>query len=244
MSRESLEKKLPHNFAKPELLTLALTHSSWANEAHTPLVNNERLEFLGDAVLELCVSQELFRRFPDAREGELTTLRARLVGEKPLAQVARELGLDQAILLGIGEERQGGRNRDSIISDALEAVIAAIYEDGGLEAAKKFVDFIFADKWPKEWRTKPERDYKSRLQELSQQLFKEFPVYKLECASGPEHAKMFEVSLSLADGSVFHATSSSCKKAEMAAAALALDALVHPKTSQGGSPKTPDPEPR
>ncbi|WP_288908413.1 ribonuclease III domain-containing protein, partial [uncultured Desulfovibrio sp.] len=127
---------LGHVFARPELLERALTHSSWANEYGAGPEHNERQEFLGDAVLELCVSWELYRRFPDAREGQLTRLRARLVSTTSLAERARALGLDQCIKLGRGEESQGGRERDAVLSDALEAVLAAIYEDGGEGAAK------------------------------------------------------------------------------------------------------------
>lgn len=243
-SLAKIQKKINYFFKNPALLDLALTHTSWANETHEPLAHNERLEFLGDAVLELCVSTVLFHRFPLAREGELTTLRSRLVSEHSLAVIAKELGIDQELKLGIGEEKQGGRLRDSVLSDAVEAVLAAIYEDGGIEAARKFVDFIYNNKWPVEWHAKPERDYKSRLQELSQQIFKEMPVYKLEGSYGPEHAKIFEVSLRLPNGQIFTAKNSSCKKAEMDAAANALDNMIHPKTYQGGSQKAPDPEPQ
>ena len=126
-ARAVLEERLGHVFARPELLDLALTHSSWANECDGGQRHNERQEFLGDAVLELCVSWELFRRFPDAREGELTKLRARLVSTVSLAERAREFGLDGLLKLGRGEERQGGRGRDSVLSDVLEAVLAAVY---------------------------------------------------------------------------------------------------------------------
>ena len=136
-ARIALEEKLGHVFARPELLDLALTHSSWANEYSGGQHHNERQEFLGDAVLELCVSWELFRRFPEAREGELTKLRARLVSTVSLAERAREFGLDSLLKLGKGEERQGGRSRDSVLSDVLEAVLAAVYEDGGFTPRRR-----------------------------------------------------------------------------------------------------------
>ena len=126
---------LGHDFARADLLRLALTHSSWANEHGAGQEHNERLEFLGDAVLELCVSQKLFSSIPGAREGELTRLRSELVSTESLAQRAREQGLDKRLLLGRGEERQGGRERDTVLSDLFEAVLGAIFADGGFAAA-------------------------------------------------------------------------------------------------------------
>lgn len=138
---------LGHTFADPYLLDLALTHSSHANEHGQPAAHNERLEFLGDAVLELCVSRELFHRFPGLREGELTRLRSHLVNESTLAWLARQYGLDQTVRLGRGEEMQGGRRRDAILADCLEAVLAAIYEDAGPQAAALAVGEIYAGFW-------------------------------------------------------------------------------------------------
>ncbi|MDE5878561.1 MAG: ribonuclease III [Desulfovibrio sp.] len=223
-----LAAKLGHAFGRPELLELALTHSSWANERGAG-AHNERLEFLGDAVLELCVSTELFRRFPDLREGELTRLRAHLVSTVGLAQRARDLGLDAHIRLGKGEERQGGRSRDAILSDALEAVLAAIYEDGGFDAALAAVARIFAGHWPLAAGAPRARDYKSRLQEAVQHRFGTMPVYAQVAASGPEHAKHFQVRLTLPDGRDFAGQGTSCKKAEQDAARCALEALAAQK---------------
>ena len=224
-ARAVLEERLGHVFARPELLDLALTHSSWANECDGGQRHNERQEFLGDAVLELCVSWELFRRFPDAREGELTKLRARLVSTVSLAERAREFGLDGLLKLGRGEERQGGRGRDSVLSDVLEAVLAAVYEDGGFAAAQKAVARIFEPHWPQAAGQPQRKDYKTRLQEVAQQLFKERPVYAQLASHCPEHAKIFEVSLHLPDGREFTASGTSCKKAEQEAARQALNAL-------------------
>ena len=220
-----LQERLGHVFASPQLLDLALTHSSWANECDGGQRHNERQEFLGDAVLELCVSWELFRRFPNAREGELTKLRARLVSTVSLAERAREFGLDGLLKLGKGEERQGGRNRDSVLSDALEAVLAAVYEDGGFAAAQKAVACIFERHWPQTAGQPQKKDCKTRLQEAAQQLFGERPVYARLASHGPEHAKIFEVSLHLPDGREFTASGTSCKRAEQEAARLALNAL-------------------
>ena len=218
-----------HKFRRPELLALALTHSSWANERHMGEAHNERLEFLGDAVLELCVSTELFRRFPIAREGDLTRLRAHLVSTAGLAQCARELGLDAHIRLGKGEEQQGGRKRDAILSDALEALLAAVYEDGGFAAAQACVARIFAGHWPQAAVAPQARDCKSRLQEALQHIFGVMPVYAQVATSGPEHAKLFQVRLTLPDGRSFPGQGTSCKKAEQDAAKGALEALAEQK---------------
>ena len=226
---EELAGRLGHRFRRPELLMLALTHSSWANERGAGSAHNERLEFLGDAVLELCVSTELFQRFPEVREGELTRLRAHLVSTVGLAQRARELGLDAHLRLGRGEELQGGRARDAILSDALEAVLAAIYEDGGFAAAREAVARIFAGHWPAGAAAPQARDAKSRLQEATQHLFGTMPVYAQVATSGPEHAKHFQVRLTLPDGREFAGQGTSCKKAEQDAAACALEALFAQK---------------
>lgn len=227
---DALAARLGHRFARPELLELALTHSSWANERGAGSAHNERLEFLGDAVLELCVSTELFQRFPGAREGELTRLRAHLVSTVGLAQRARELGLDAHIRLGRGEEQQGGRDRDAILSDALEAVLAAVYEDGGFAAARDAVARIFAGHWPEAAGAPQARDNKSRLQEATQHLFSgKMPVYAQVAASGPEHAKHFQVRLTLPDGRYFPGQGTSLRKAEQDAARCALEALAAQK---------------
>ncbi len=223
---EEFERKIEYTFLNKHLLRLALTHSSYANEikrgGHE---NNERLEFLGDAVLELCVSAELYRLFPDAREGSLTRMRSALVNEASLARIAVENGLDAQIRLGVGEERQGGRSRPAILADAVEAVLGAIYEDGGLVAARFAVAGIFAGHWPREAIGAQERDCKSLLQQVCQHVFHEPPAYALERTSGPEHAKIFEVKVCLPDGRVFHAANTSRKRAEQDAAAQALAML-------------------
>lgn len=230
-----LQEQLGYEFKNLNMLQLALTHSSWANERHKPGEHNERLEFLGDAVLELCVSSKLYRQFPQAREGELTYLRARLVSEKSLANIAREVGLQKMLLLGAGEEKQGGRERDAILCDGFEAILGAAYEDGGLEAAKKILKKCLAQHWPRDWRLKPSRNAKSRLQEFSQEKFKKLPIYTLENSSGPEHEKIFEIRLVMPDGQIFRAKNSSCKKAEQDCAAMALEAYEAALACQGGS---------
>lgn len=227
-ARELLEK-LGYEFANTEYLLEALTHSSWANESGVAGEHNERLEFLGDAVLELCVSSELFCRYPKAREGELTRIRSNLVSEASLAAVALELGLDRTILLGRGEETQGGRQRESVLADCVEAVLGAIYKDGGYAAAQGAVGRMFAPHWPDALARQQVKNAKSSLQEESQRLFRDCPVYSLVGTSGPEHAKIFEVCLTLPDGREFFGRNTSCKKAERDAAAHALQALNEPE---------------
>lgn len=218
-----IEDVLRHVYARPELLELALTHSSWANEHGLGQEHNERQEFLGDAVLELCVSWELFSRFPEAREGDLTRMRARLVSTAGLAGLARELGLDRHLRLGRGEESQGGRSRDTVLSDVLEAVVASVYEDGGFAAASDVVRHIFRSRWPETVDAAPRKDYKTRLQEAMQHAFRERPLYALTGSEGPEHAKIFHVLLTLPDGRQYRAQGPSLKRAEQEAARMALE---------------------
>jgi len=217
----ALQEAISYSFERLELLKLALTHSSYANECDCG--HNERLEFLGDAVLELAVSEEIYRRFPDAPEGALTKLRAKLVNMPSLAAMARRLSLTSLVYLGKGEEVQGGRGRDSLLSDACEALIAAVFLDGGFDAAKRVVHTLYAASWPEEIGPPKERDFKSRLQELTQKEHKARPVYRLLGSSGPEHEKLFEVELTLPDGRIILAKGPSVKKAEQTAARQALD---------------------
>lgn len=226
---EQLQKNIPYKFKQVKLLSLAMTHSSYANERHDSLEHNERLEFLGDAVLELCISDELYRRFPDAREGRLTTMRSRLVKQETLAGLAKELGLQNVLALGKGEESQGGRERDSLLSDAFESLLGAIYLDGGFDAASTVVKQRFQSLWPSESENEKPKDNKSLLQEVTQEHFKERPIYILLGSEGPEHAKIFRTRLELPDGSVFEASGTSVKRAEQTAAAAALRVLSSKK---------------
>ena len=207
----------------------ALTHSSHANEQEGD-GDNERLEFLGDAVLELCISEEGYRRFPHAPEGQLTRIRSQLVKEKSLAAIARSLDLHRHILLGKGEELQGGRDRDALLADAFEALMGAVFLDGGFAAARKSILHIFGDKWPEAEMLPETKDYKSRLQEITQETHRERPQYVLAQSSGPEHSKVFAVEVVLPDGARFLAKGGSLKKAEQAAAALAL-ATLRPRSA-------------
>ncbi len=223
---EGLQESISYRFRQVKLLETALTHSSYANEQGC--AHNERLEFLGDAVLELTVSEELFRRFPDAPEGTLTKLRARLVSMPSLAEMAAELRLEKYVFLGRGEEGQGGRTRSSLLADALEAILGAVFVDGGFEAARGVVQAVFGPRWPLEVEPPKARDYKSRLQELTQRAQRSRPLYRLLGSNGPEHEKVFEVELVLPDGRMVLAQGPSVKKAEQNAARRALDLLENP----------------
>ena len=221
---ENLQQKLGCRFKDHKLLTLSLTHSSFANE--NSLEHNERLEFLGDAVLELCISRVLYFEFSDASEGHLTQLRAGLVSEPSLARVARDLSLGDYIFLGRGEEYQGGRDRDSVLADTLEAVLGAVYLDSGYDAAKDCIEKIFRKFIPKRVEMlSPFKDYKSRLQEATQSLFKARPVYSLLESIGPEHEKIYRVQVELPNGLKVEARESSVKKAEQKAASKAIREL-------------------
>ena len=220
-----LEARLGHSFRNAALRETAMTHTSWVNEAGQPeRSDNERLEFLGDAVLDLVVSDLLMRRFPDRREGDLSRARAALVSETGLAQVALALDLGRFILLGKGEERTGGRGRPSILANALEALMGAIYIDAGFDAAAAVASRLFESRI-EEVDQHARLDYKSRLQERAQALWQTAPVYEVVAEEGPDHDKRFEVALSLAGRPYGRAIGRSKKEAEQGAAAAALDAI-------------------
>jgi ribonuclease-3 len=226
MNLDSVQHSIHYQFKHVKYLETALTHSSYANEQEDARENNERLEFLGDAVLELCVAEELYKRFPDAREGDLTRMRAALVSKPTLSELARELALDNALLLGKGEASQGGRLRKALLGDVLEAVLGAIFLDGGYLVAKEWVHATLASRWPENAESEKAKDPKSRLQECTQKWFKDRPVYVLEATTGPEHAKEFHVRVTLPNKETFLATGPSMKKAEQKAALLALHSLA------------------
>ena len=222
---EALERELNYFFRDAALLVAALTHSSFANEAGDSSRHNERLEFLGDAVLSLSVSSELFGRFSDAQEGDLTRLRSQLVNASFLADLARAIGLDRHLRLGRGEENQGGRQREALLADAFEALLGAVYKDGGFVPAQELVRRLFAEHWPRTPAGEIQKDFKTQLQEIIQQTYRERPLYTLHATRGPEHAKLFEVRLLLPDGRSFIAEGLSLKRAEQEAARNALLAL-------------------
>ncbi|HVZ71705.1 MAG TPA: ribonuclease III [Polyangia bacterium] len=228
-----LEAQLGHAFADRALCEAALTHKSWLNEAQDAgRTDNERLEFLGDAVLALIVSDLLMRRFPERSEGELSKARAVIVSEAGLSRTAAAINLGQWIFLGRGEDSAGGRAKPSILSDALEAIMGAVYLDGGLAPARVVAEKLFGAALV-DASTQTRFDYKSRLQERSQALLQATPQYRVVGQEGPDHDRRFSVAISLAGKEYGRATGRSKKEAEQNAAALALEALDAPG---GGAP--------
>lgn len=221
---KDLEAAIGYKFHNISLLQNALTHSSYANERwHNSLLSNERLEFLGDSVLGMLVADFLYSTFPDRPEGELTRMRADMVCEHTLALVANRIHLGQHLQLGHGEERLGGRSRESILADATESVIAACFLDGGLEAAAWFVKRFILVEVPV---SRPHNmDYKTALQELVQQKKNQTLTYTLVGQSGPDHDKVFDVDVCLNGETVGSGSGSSKKRAEQMAAKSAMEKL-------------------
>jgi len=250
-----LEQALGYRFEQPKLLEQALTHTSQAREleslhtlASARVGDNEQLEFLGDAVLGLITSEELFHRFPHFREGELSKLRAHLVSEKHLIRVARHLELGHYLRLGRGEEKSGGRNKTALLVDGLEAVLGAMYIDGGLETVRRVVlQYIIAPELEhivRSGSSLPLTDYKSALQEKLQALGRPQPSYVLVKEQGPEHSKTFTVEARLqADGNhgstefVGRAEASTKKEAEQGAARQLLEYLASLPENPVGKPQ-------
>ena len=225
---KDLEAAIGYRFHNISLLQNALTHSSYANERyHNSLMSNERLEFLGDSILGMVGAEHLYRNFPDRPEGELTRMRADMVCEHTLATVANKIGLGNHLMLGHGEERLGGRSRESILADATESVIAACFLDGGLEAAAQFVKKYILVEVPV---TKLHNvDYKTALQELVQQKKNQVLCYTLVGQSGPDHDKQFDVEVSLNGSVVGKGSGRSKKRAEQMAAKAAVEKLFPQK---------------
>lgn len=221
----ALEERLGYSFRNRALLETALTHSSYANENRASgIVCNERLEFLGDSVLGVTVADFLYRHFPDMPEGRMTRLRAELVCEQSLHRVALELHLGDYLRLGKGEEHNGGRKRASILSDAVEAVIAAMYLDAGMETAAGFIQRCLLDD-VRAIETPTFTDYKTSLQELVQRHSGQVLSYELVGEEGPDHAKTFRVQVCLNGDPIGRGIGRTKKEAEQTAAANALEAL-------------------
>ncbi len=219
-----LETKLDYKFKNQELLKNALTHSSYANEEHCKFGSNERLEFLGDSVLSIVVSEHIYKNFKNLPEGELTKLRASLVCEKALCGYSREIELGRYLFLGKGESHNHGEERPSILADAFEAVLAAIYLDGGYEPAKHHVlRFITAELTSRD--DDAFKDYKTLLQEVIQKNPEERLVYILTDESGPDHDKRFTVEVHLNSNVIGSGEGKSKKQAEQAAARQALQLM-------------------
>lgn len=221
---KDLETAIGYRFNNITLLQNALTHSSYANETwHDSLRSNERLEFLGDSVLGMVVAEHLYRTFPERPEGELTRMRADMVCERALANVANRLDLGAHLLLGHGEEQGGGRQRPSILADAMESVIAACFLDGGMDAARNLIEgFILCEVPVSKLRN---ADYKTALQERVQQKKDQSITYRLIGESGPDHDKSFQVEVLLNGQVVGTGEGSSKKRSEQDAARDALEKL-------------------
>lgn len=259
----ALEDTLGHRFLRRELLEQALTHASYAREleaqtaaagASVPAPDNEQMEFLGDAVLSFVVSQELFRRFPEYHEGELSKLRAHIVSARHLLRPARTLKVGQFLRLGKGEERSGGRSKSALLTDALEAIIAALYLDGGLVQAERFIlqsilDPELAEVHKSGDRQLPVMDYKSALQEVAHASGRPQPRYVLVKEEGPDHRKLFTMEAHVSasaqgePGFVCRSEGSTKKVAEQGAARKAWEYLQSLKADPAGSAPAPSTEP-
>ena len=218
--------KLDYTFKNPELLKNALTHSSYANEHRDKGVkNNERLEFLGDSVLGLICTKYIWNHYKNMPEGELTKLRSAIVCEGSLYEFALKIGLGDDLLLGRGEKSSGGGKRPSVLSDACEAVIAAVYLDGGFDEAERFIIGFIKEKAEEIIRSHSTVDYKTLLQEIVQKNHEEILSYRLKGESGPDHDKRFEVEVLINSNVIACGEGKSKKLAEQAAAKLALELM-------------------
>ncbi|MBO5049106.1 MAG: ribonuclease III [Oscillospiraceae bacterium] len=218
---KDLETAIGYRFKNITLLQNALTHSSYANERwHDGLRSNERLEFLGDSILGMVVAEFLYRNYPDRPEGELTRMRADMVCETALSIVAEEIHIGEHLLLGHGEEHGGGRRRVSILADAVESVIAAIFLDAGIEPARGFIQRFILTRVPE--KRLQHTDYKTALQELVQQKKNQAVTYELVAESGPDHDKHFSVQVLLNGKPIGTGAGTSKKRAEQDAARDAL----------------------
>ncbi len=221
---DSLESILGYTFRRPALLREALTHASLAYEQQRPTKDNQRLEFLGDAVLQLVLSDALYHRMPDTDEGGLTKTRASIVSTKALAKLARLLALGEFIEMGRGEEANGGRDRDSTLADVFESLLGAAFLDGGLEAASAIVHRLMADLLFNHQVNSEEatQNPKGALQEMTQDVTNQLPVYQILGASGPDHEKVYEATVSWSGQLLGNGKGRSKKDAEIEAARAAI----------------------
>jgi ribonuclease-3 len=223
----ALEARLAVAFLDQAQALAALTHKSYCNEHKgDPCVDNERLEYLGDAVIDLAIGHRLMERFPLAREGELTKLRALIVNEDGLSRVARALSLGELLMLGRGEELTGGRDKSSVLADALEAIIGALYIGNGMPAVLGFVDRFFGEALEGVAEGRQGHDYKSLLQEDAQSRLKAAPRYRVVSETGPDHSKIFEVEVSIGLEVFARSSGRSKKEAEQSAAQKTLALLA------------------
>jgi ribonuclease III len=232
-----LQQKMGVEFKNPQFLELALTHTSYVHEHRMKISeSNERLEFLGDAVLNFCIAEMLVKAFPEEPEGVLSKRRAALVNQKQLARLSELIEVGSALKLGKGEEKTGGRTKESLLGDAFEAVVGALYLDQGLMAVKKYLSQVFSELIPQSKSVETSRDYKTRLQEYHQQLFKKSPRYFLESESGPDHSKTFEVRIEFQGKVLGRGKGKSKREAEQEAARKAFEDL---KMTDQPRPKRP-----
>ncbi|MBW3548013.1 MAG: ribonuclease III [Actinobacteria bacterium] len=229
---QALSRRLPQRFRDEDLLVRALTHRSWCAES-PGAKSNERLEFLGDAVLGLVVTDHIYRAYPGLPEGELAKIRATVVSAVILAEVAAELQVGEALRLGKGEDTSGGRRKTSILADAIEAVIGAVYLDAGWEAVTELVLDLLADRITEAALGPGGTDFKTRLQELSATRFETLPRYSVS-ERGPDHAKQFSAEVEVGDRRGT-GEGKSKKEAEQAAAQMAWDALLTSFSENGGA---------
>ena len=234
----ALAERVRSPLANRGIALAALTHKSWANEHRgSGAEDNERLEFLGDAVVDLLVSDWLMARFPAAREGELSKLRASVVDEPGLAAIGRALRLGELLRLGRGEELTGGREKASLLADATEAVVAAVFLDGGLAAAHRLIDPFLEEIHSRAAAGTLDRDFKTQLQELAQARFRASPRYRIVGSTGPDHAKVFEVEVEVPGGPSGRGSGRSKKEAEQGAARAAVESLaMTPPVEDGATP--------
>ncbi|MGD1996019.1 MAG: ribonuclease III [Anaerolineae bacterium] len=223
---EAFQKRIGYHFLDAELLRRALTHPSYVNEHPREAPDNQRLEFLGDAVLSFAVAVWIYQRYPDFEEGEMTRLRAALVREKTLVDFATQLRLGKILRLGRGEEEGGGRGRPANLGDAFEALIGALYLDGGLDWVQRFLHGLLQPAAGAILASQADWDPKSRLQEWSQAKFGVTPRYRIVGESGPDHDKIFAAEVVLSRDVAGRGQGSSKQAAEQAAAQEALDALT------------------
>ncbi|MHC1726953.1 MAG: ribonuclease III [Syntrophobacteraceae bacterium] len=226
---EKLQDELGYRFQNRELLLRALVHRSYAYENSDVAADNETFEFLGDSVLGLAISHLLLELFPDCDEGELSRLRSSIVNERELALIASGIELGEFLLLGKGEELSGGRQKPSLLANAFEALLAAVYLDGGLDSAVRLVQKMFhsyLEHREEDFLLKAlDKDYKTQLQEITQARLKLTPTYFLEAEEGPDHEKTFYMRVAIADRVLAHGSGKSKKEAQQEAAKRAMEVI-------------------
>lgn len=219
-----IESKIGYAFKDRQLLDLAFVHRSFVNENRETVQHNERLEFLGDAILGMIIAEYLYRYLPTTPEGELSYLRSRLVEASSCVLYIQKLNLEEYVLLGKGERMNDGRGRESILADLFEAIIGAIYLDGGLESAKHFLFHNFAEEIAETIKM-PLRNWKALLQDYCQKKFQQAPLYRVLDASGPDHNKIFTIAVVINEEIIGQGTGSSKKEAQQSAAVNAMERL-------------------